>query len=78
MDSTPLIVVIILGILAPVGVFIWLRSRQKQEPDSLAFYCPNCGQKLRYRLRQAGHKGACPRCRGDLVFPVAGAGGKKK
>jgi DNA-directed RNA polymerase subunit RPC12/RpoP len=34
------------------------------------FKCPKCKQRLGYRTAQVGHKGACPRCRSQFVFPV--------
>jgi hypothetical protein len=59
-----------LGALLAIGGFaiVWAR-RGPQEEDILHFNCPGCGRKLRYRPRQAGHSGKCPRCGGLLTFP---------
>jgi hypothetical protein len=61
-----------LGLVALVGlgaVFLFLRSRAPKEEPILHFNCPGCGRKLRYKARQAGHSGKCPRCERPLIFP---------
>ena len=65
--------VVLVGVvgLLSAGGSVWLRarpSRQKEEPQE-HFQCPNCGRRLGYSPRQAGHTGRCPRCRHPLTFP---------
>jgi hypothetical protein len=68
----PLVIGIVSGIVllaALVGLIVYRRSRPAEEEEEFHFNCPSCGRRLRYRAKQAGHKGACPRCRESFDFP---------
>jgi hypothetical protein len=70
MENTTLIVLLVIVALALiVGVVVYLRTRPPQEEEPLHFNCPSCKRRLRYLPKQAGHQGACPRCRETFVFP---------
>ena len=74
----PLVIGIVAGVVAIGGAGYWfLRPRAAKEEVVLYFNCRACGRKLKYRPHQAGHKGQCPSCRKDLVFPKATATAKK-
>jgi hypothetical protein len=63
-------------LLAVVGSVIVLRNRRRPRAEPIEhFQCPHCRQRLGYRRNQAGHKGACPRCRKAITFP--GGPGRK-
>ena len=72
MDPIIIIIVAVAVVLAAAAGFFYLRSRsgKKTEEDYLNFNCPGCRRKLRYRSRQAGHAGACPRCNQSFKFPI--------
>jgi hypothetical protein len=77
MDPTLLTVVIVLVVFAGAGVFLFLKTRKKAakaDDNYYSFNCPNCRRKLRYRTRQAGHSGMCPRCNTPCTFPAAPKG----
>jgi hypothetical protein len=57
-------------LLAVVGYAFFVRNRRVKEEPVQHFQCPQCRQRLSYRERQAGHKGACPRCRTAITFPA--------
>jgi hypothetical protein len=44
-------------------------QRLVTEEKPLYFSCPGCRHKLRYRARQAGHRGMCNNCKTKLKFP---------
>lgn len=69
MDLTTIIItLLVIGMIAG-GAFWYLRSQPGKEEPSYYFKCPGCKQKLKYRARQAGHEGMCPRCSQRLTFP---------
>jgi hypothetical protein len=71
----PLIVILVaLAVLATGGVYLYRRSRPAPDEPIVNFACPHCKRKLRFRQRQAGHRGACPRCKGDFNFPFVPGG----
>jgi hypothetical protein len=74
MNPTLIVIVVALAVLAAAGAFLFLRLRPKAEEPILNFACPACKRKLRFRQRQAGHRGQCPRCKADLIFPVLPGG----
>ena len=61
-------VALLLGMYAAFQVRTW-RTQRVQAEDKYYFTCPKCRRKFGYRARQAGHKGACPRCGQNLIFP---------
>jgi hypothetical protein len=65
-----IIIVIVVAVLATAGVVVYLRNRPPAEEPTYHFYCPRCHRKLRYRGKQAGKQGACPRCRQGFSFPL--------
>jgi hypothetical protein len=69
----PTVLTIVLVVFAAAGLFIFLRTRKKSQKDDTyySFNCPNCHRKLRYRTRQAGHSGMCPRCSTPCTFPAS-------
>jgi hypothetical protein len=70
--STWLWVALASGLVVLAGGVLYFRRRSGQAADEyLNFNCPGCGRKLRYRIKQAGHSGMCPRCSRPLVFPKA-------
>ena len=76
MDNTTILIVVVAVLLGGVGLFFFLRARNagpKEEPY-FHFNCPGCRRKLRYRARQAGHSGMCPRCNNPCVFPAVPKG----
>jgi hypothetical protein len=76
-DPLVLIIFAFVALLAAaIGVIVYRRNRPAEEEEMLRFNCPGCGRRLRYRPTQAGHHGACPRCRETFVFP--GAAGPSK
>lgn len=61
-------------------VLLVRRIRRRVQPDDAVHHvkCPHCGRRLRYRSKQVGRAGMCPRCRQKLVFPPASeAAGKQ-
>lgn len=70
MFSTSTIVLILLGVAAVGGLYLWLRPRASAE-EFYYFNCPGCGRKFRYRGAQSGHKGQCPHCNTSFTFPAA-------
>jgi hypothetical protein len=68
--ETIIIIVIVVAVLATAGVVVYLRNRPPVEEPTYHFYCPRCHRKLRYRGKQAGKQGACPRCRQGFSFPL--------
>jgi len=69
-DPLVLVVVAFVALLAAaIGVVVYRRTRPADEEEMLHFKCPSCGRRLRYKPKQAGHHGACPRCRETFVFP---------
>jgi hypothetical protein len=71
MSTTTIILVIAVAIVLAVAVFVFIRSRPAREEPIYHFNCPHCRRKLRYRRKQAGRQGACPRCRQGFLFPMA-------
>jgi hypothetical protein len=69
MDTTLIVILVIVALALVVGVVVFLRNRPVEEEEPLTFNCPGCKRKLRYKPTQAGHHGACPRCRETFVFP---------
>lgn len=70
MDYLVIVIVAIVALLAAaIGVVVYLRRRPAEDEEDLHFQCPSCSRRLRYRAKQAGHQGACPRCRETFVFP---------
>jgi RNase P subunit RPR2 len=69
MDTTYVILVIIGALVVAAAVYFFTRTRDPKAVEYLNLNCPKCKRKLRYLPRQAGHKGACPRCNQPLVFP---------
>jgi hypothetical protein len=68
----PLLIGIVSAIVllaALVGIIVYRRRRPAEDEEEFHFNCPSCGRRLRYRAKQAGHKGACPRCRETFDFP---------
>ncbi len=62
---------ILVGATGAVYGYRFFRSRAAAADDPIMhFNCPGCKRRLGYRARQAGHKGMCPRCRINLIFPV--------
>jgi hypothetical protein len=55
------------------AVWAYLRFRTPTEEPVHHFRCPGCQRRLRYRARQAGHKGQCPNCGRGLTFPPVGS-----
>jgi hypothetical protein len=70
-DPTVIVIVVIVALALVVGVVVYLRTRPPEEEEPLHFNCPSCKRRLRYLPKQAGHQGACPRCRETFVFPGA-------
>ncbi len=70
MDSNLIYILVAVALIVAVGGYIFVRSRPAVEEEYLHFNCPSCGRRLRYRSKQAGHQGACPRCRESFVFPM--------
>ncbi len=64
---------ILLGLLVAVGLggYLYLRNRPGESEPIYHFNCPSCGQRLRYKAKQRGRQGMCPRCRNPLTFPAA-------
>jgi len=52
------------------GVMFW-RSRKNKEVPHHYLNCKNCKQRIKYKATQAGHKGACPRCKNHFTFPFS-------
>jgi hypothetical protein len=74
---------ILLAVAVPIVVggvwFFFLRKSAPKEEPILHFQCPHCRRKLRYKSRQAGHAGLCPRCHKNLTFPMSpGAPGQAR
>ncbi len=51
------------------GCALWARSQARPRDPYHHFQCPSCRRRLRYRLRQVGHRGQCCNCRQPLIFP---------
>jgi DNA-directed RNA polymerase subunit RPC12/RpoP len=74
MDTTLWIVIGAVVLLLAVGGFLLVRARSNRPKgdEYLHYTCPKCKKRLRYRLRQAGNSGACPRCDFRFIFPKDG------
>ena len=70
MDPTTVIVLAVGAAVLGGGAFMFWRRRGPVEEEVLHFACPGCRRRLRFRPRQSGHKGQCPRCKAELTFPV--------
>jgi len=77
MDTTTL--VLIAGAVAVLvlagGGYLFVRRRERRQATAEAFFhfrCPGCQRRLRFRARQAGHRGQCSHCGHDVTFPRAG------
>jgi hypothetical protein len=71
---TLLILLVVAGVVAALGVgaYLFVRSRGGPAEESyLHFRCPGCKRRLRYRAKQAGHKGQCSHCSVPITFPPA-------
>jgi hypothetical protein len=69
MDPIFVIALVVVAVGACFGIFLWMRNRPPKEEPVYYHQCANCKRRLRYRGRQAGHRGACPRCRNEFLFP---------
>lgn len=70
MDPILITLLAVVALLAAtIGIVVWRRSRAAEDEEYMHFNCPSCHRRLRYRPKQAGHQGACPRCRESFVFP---------
>jgi hypothetical protein len=69
MDTVTLTVLLLLAGILVLGGYLFVRLRQPREEPYYYFHCPGCGRKLRYRARQVGHHGMCPRCNQHWTFP---------
>jgi DNA-directed RNA polymerase subunit RPC12/RpoP len=76
--TTP--VLLALGGVAVVVAVAWayLRFRPPKEEPVYHFRCPGCQRRLRYRARQVGHAGQCPKCGRRLTFPPVGSDEKQE
>jgi hypothetical protein len=63
--------VMVVALIVANGYVYW-RSRPRPAEPIYHFNCPNpnCRQRLRYRARQVGHPGMCPRCKERWNFPA--------
>jgi hypothetical protein len=68
----PPLVILLVAVAAgaAVAVYLWIRSRPKPEEPIYYHKCQQCRRKLRYRAKQFGRKGMCPRCRTQFIFPT--------
>ena len=69
MDTSILTILMVGGGLTALSLYLMVRSRQPKEEEYHYFHCPGCSRKLRYRARQVGHQGMCPRCNQHWTFP---------
>jgi LPXTG-motif cell wall-anchored protein len=75
MDQTVIVIIAGVVVLLALGVFLFFRSRRAAAARDEPYYhfvCTGCNRKLRYRRRQAGHSGMCPRCSRPCTFPPVG------
>jgi len=62
-------------VMAATYALIAYRQRNVRK----VFYCPSCGQRIRFRLGQVGSLGRCPRCLTPISPPRhVDAGSKPK
>lgn len=65
------LLVAVVGMSVALAVHYALKLRGRQRTETVHHLkCPHCRRRLRYRSRQAGRAGMCPRCRQKLVFPA--------
>jgi hypothetical protein len=74
MNTTVVILLVVGAAVLAGGGFLFLRSRAPKEEPVYRFNCPNCKRRLRYRGKQSGHHGACPRCKQPFLFPAVPGG----
>jgi hypothetical protein len=73
--SNPAIPVVVIGLTIVLGAAWLVLSRIRPRIDwkrvakTLNYTCVICRRRLRYSPQQAGHKGACPRCKTVFTFP---------
>jgi len=69
MDTT--VVIVIVGVVAGIaaGAFVVWWRRPRVDDSFYHFRCPKCKRRIRYMVRQVGHKGKCSNCSGDVLFP---------
>jgi predicted RNA-binding Zn-ribbon protein involved in translation (DUF1610 family) len=75
METTTLVAIAVAVLaLAGGGYYLLARlrgQRRAKDEEFLHFRCTGCGRRLRFRARQAGHKGQCSHCGKDVNFPRA-------
>jgi hypothetical protein len=62
---------LVVAVLLALAVAYWWLARRRlrpQEPD-YHFRCPWCRRRLHYRAHRVGHRGMCPQCRHEFIFP---------
>lgn len=75
MSPTAIVLFTLVTILALANVVAWWRMRPRTSHQPIYhFNCPSCKRRLRYRARQAGNPGMCPRCHERWTFPPIPAG----
>jgi hypothetical protein len=73
MDISLIVILSVAGALVVAGIIMFIRSRKAAAARNEPYYhfvCTGCRRKLRYRARQAGHSGMCPRCSRPCTFPA--------
>jgi len=70
MTWIPIALISLTVLLAIANLVAWFRSRPSRRTEPVYhFNCPACNQRLRYRARQVGNPGQCPRCKKRWTFP---------
>ena len=70
MSGLAVVSILLVGVLLAANGYVYWRSRPGPKEEVYRFACPECNQRLRYRARQVGHAGMCPRCKTHFTFPA--------
>jgi hypothetical protein len=73
LEEIPWVLIVFLllaaGGLGWAGYSFYQRSQAAKLEGLAYFNCPGCRRKIKYRMRQAGHRGQCSNCKSALTFP---------
>jgi hypothetical protein len=67
----PITVALIAAVVLTLAGAYWWWARRRvapQEPE-YHFRCSWCRRRMHYRAHRVGHRGMCPQCRHEFIFP---------
>jgi uncharacterized paraquat-inducible protein A len=70
--TTVSILVAIAAAAAVAGAYLVSRVRHRRREVAEEYHhvrCPGCRRRLRYQVRQVGHRAECSNCGHEVTFP---------